>query len=149
MNSIPILGQSAPQPDRFDREYGGVHDRSAVAQGDIHDSEILELEKIFADMRYRYAAKAFDLAEFDREARERCHRLGFAIDIIWKDEVEPVRHSRTGRKVPVIEIVGRTEKAVFDHDRKVHEVTRNILGLPGQEGIIKSDGAVAERPHTH
>ncbi|MEV7674979.1 hypothetical protein [Streptomyces sp. NPDC088752] len=131
-----------PAPDRFDREYGEVGQRSEMAQGDILDSEILQIEAIFGGMLERYSAKSFDVEVFEREAKERCHsQLGLAIDIIWKK----VKDKNTGRFIegaasPKIEIIGRVEKKGFDHDQKVHEVTRNILGLDGPSGVIKNGG---------
>ncbi|MGW7100337.1 hypothetical protein [Streptomyces sp. NPDC054838] len=143
--NIPILGQN--QPDRLDREYGGVHKRSETAQGDVHDTEILELEDLFGRMLYRYSARSFTREEFEREAKERCHKIGFAIDIRWRDELDTVTRKLTGRKRPEIEIVGRVEKAAFDHDQKVHEVTRNVLELDHAPGTIKSGEARGGHPH--
>ncbi|MDQ1041460.1 hypothetical protein QFZ75_007962 [Streptomyces sp. V3I8] len=129
-------------PDHIDREYGEVGQRQELAQGDILDSEILQLERIFHEMQERYGAKSFDVAEFEREAKERCHsQLGLAIGIAWKK----VRSNVTGEIIegvaaPKVEIVGRVDKKTFDHDRKVFEVTHDIAGL-GTQGVIASDGA--------
>jgi len=128
-----------PAADRFDREYGGVHQRQELAQGDILDSEILQLEAIFADMQYRYGAKAFSVDDFEREAKERCHsQLGLAIDIRWKGVADATGRILEGVASPEIEIVGRVDKKTFDHDRKVHEVTHDIADL-GTQGVIKSE----------
>lgn len=138
-----------PAADRFDREYGGVYSRSEISQGDILDSEILQLEAIFKDMLERYSAKAFDLEVFEREAKERVHsQLGLAIDIRWK----PLKDRVTGEIVegaasPFIEIVGRVEKKIFDHDQKVFEVTHDVAEL-GTQGVIKSEEA-ARGGHPH
>jgi hypothetical protein len=147
MSNIPILGQNTPQPDRFDREYGTVHKRSETAQGDVHDSEILQLEAIFADMQYRYGAKAFDVEEFTREAKERCHSLGFAIDVGWKKVVDGTGKVLEGVASPKIEIVGRVEKKGFDHDQKVHEITRDILEIDAPGVIPSSEPVRGGHPH--
>ncbi|MFE6000364.1 hypothetical protein ACFQ6C_26445 [Streptomyces sp. NPDC056454] len=132
---------TGPAPDRLDKEYGGVHSRAEVSKGDVLDSEILQLEALFADMQYRYGAKAFDTAEFEREAKERCHTLGFAVDIRWKRVKDGTGRILDGVGSPEIEIVGRVEKKPMDQDQKVHEVTHDILGIDDAPGIIKSDAA--------
>lgn len=130
-----------PAPDRIDREYGEVGQRSEMAQGDILDSEILQLEAIFAGMQERYGAKAFNVEEFEREAKERCHsQLGLAIDIVWKKVKDGTGRIIEGVGSPLVEIVGRVEKKIFDHDRKVFEITHDVAGLGGPTGVIKSDG---------
>ncbi|THA72467.1 hypothetical protein E6R60_26415 [Streptomyces sp. A0642] len=145
--SVPIIGQSQSQPDRFDREYGGVHLRSETAQGDVLDTEILELEAVLKDMQDRYSAKAFELTSFTREVKERCHTLGFAVDVRWMTVADGTGRILEGVRSPEIEIVGRVEKKAFDHDQKVHEVTHNILDLDEAPGIIKSEGARGGHPH--
>jgi hypothetical protein len=138
---------AAPGPDFLDREYGGVHQRSETAQGDILDSEILQLEALFESMLTRYSAKAFDKEEFEREAKERVHQLGFAITISWKAEYDRFARGLTGRQIPDIQIAGRVAKKAFDHDQKVHEVTRDILEL-GTQGVIASEEpARGDHPH--
>lgn len=128
-----------PAADRFDKEYGGVHQRSELSQGDILDSEILALEQIFKDMQDRYGARSFNVEEFEREAKDRCHdQLGLAIDIRWKALADGTGRVIEGAASPEIEIVGRVAKKIFDHDHKVHEVTRDILDL-GTQGVIASE----------
>ncbi|MEU9405670.1 hypothetical protein AB0E08_08185 [Streptomyces sp. NPDC048281] len=137
-----------PAADRFDKEYGGVHQRSELAQGDILDSEILALEAIFKDMQDRYGTRSFDVEEFEREAKDRCHdQLGLAIDIRWKALADGTGRLIKGAASPEIEIVGRVVKKAFDHDQKVHEVTRDIADL-GTQGIIASSEP-ARGGHSH
>lgn len=143
-----VNGSGKRVPDRIDREYGEVGQRDEMAQGDILDSEILQLEAIFADMQERYGAKSFNVEEFEREAKERVHsQLGLAIDISWKKVVNAFGIVIEGVASPRIEIVGRVDKKVFDHDKKVFEVTHDIAGLGGPTGVIKSDGARGGHPH--
>ncbi len=137
-----------PAADRFDREYGGVHQRQELAQGDILDSEILQLEAIFKDMQDRYSARAFNADEFEREAKERVHaQLGLAVDIRWKAVADATGRIIEGVASPEIEIVGRVEKKAFDHDQKVYEITHDVAEL-GTGGVIKSDDA-ARGGHPH
>lgn len=136
MSNVPILGQNGP--DRFDREYGTVHNRDETARGDIQDSEILQLEQITTKLMDRYKTRSFTLDEFEREAKDRFHDAGFAIEVAWH------KFAANGKQVdgglaPDITIVGRVEKTAFDHDQKVHEVTRNILDLDQPTGVIKSE----------
>jgi hypothetical protein len=144
-----VQSPAAPGPDFLDREYGGVHKRQETAQGDILDSEILQLEAIFEDMLYRYSAKAFDIDVFEREAKERVHnQLGLAITVSWK----PVMDTATGRIIegklsPKIEIAGRVEKKAFDHDQKVFEVTHDVADI-GTQGVIAS-GEATRGGHPH
>ncbi|MFJ4902804.1 hypothetical protein [Streptomyces sp. NPDC088727] len=138
-----VQSAAAPTRDYIDREYGEVGQRSEMAQGDILDSEILQLEAIFAGMQDRYGIKAFNVEEFEREAKERCHsELGLAITIAWKKVVDGTGRVIEGVASPKIEIVGRVDKKIFDHDKKVFEVTHDVAGLGGPTGVIKSDGTL-------
>ncbi|MFE0490151.1 hypothetical protein [Streptomyces griseoaurantiacus] len=145
---VQSSGTFGPAADRFDKEYGGVYQRSEMSQGDILDSEILQLEAIFKDMQERYRYRAFNVEEFEHEAKERCHsQLGLAIAISWKKMVDNTGQEIVGAASPRIEIVGRVDKKAMDHDRKVHEVTRDILDL-GTQGVLKSED-VARGGHPH
>lgn len=147
----PGLRSSGPSADRFDREYGGVHQRQEMAQGDILDSEILQLEALFKDMQDRYRDRSFNIVEFEREAKDRCHdQLGLAIDIRWKALADGAGRIIEGAASPQVEIVGRVEKKdrkAFDHDKKVFEVTHDIAEL-GTQGVIASEDA-ARGGHPH
>lgn len=146
MSRIPILGQNSPQPDRFDREYGGAHNREEVANGDIHDSEILALQGVVQALSAKYQMRAFSVTEFEKEAKDRCYDLGFIVDVTWHPFL--ANGVPSDGLAPDITVVGRVEKTVFDHDRKVHEVTNNLLGIPGEGGVIKADGRTIERSRT-
>lgn len=145
MSNIPILGQGNGQPsDRFTREYGDVHARTETSRGDLLDSEVLQLESILNTLMTKYETRSFTLPEFEQEAKDRFFDAGFAIDVIWHE------FTANGKKVdgglaPSITIVGRVEKEEFDHDRKVHEVTRNILELDEPEGVITADGSIHDK----
>lgn len=147
MGNIPILGQTTPAPDRFDKKFGAVHNRDGVARGDIHDSEIAEIGQLLEFFGQR-AGQRRDYDAFQREIEERFHTIGWAVDVSWNE------FALDGAKIegalsPMIEIVGRVDRTTFDHDQKVHEVTRDILDLK-EGGIIKSDLPIgAPEAHKH
>lgn len=148
MSSIPILGQGPGQPDRFDREYGGVYRRDETAKGDLQDSELLQIETVLGTLKERYAHRSCTTDEYEQEAKERFFELGFAVDVLW------YTFAKNGRKVdggllPEITIVGRVEKNEFDHDQKVQEITRNVLELDQPSGLIKSEAEGPLRGHQH
>ncbi|GAA1979018.1 hypothetical protein [Kitasatospora viridis] len=150
--AIPILGHNSqnatPGPDRFDREYGGVHNRDGLARGDILDSEIEEIGKVFEWLEKR-AGQRRDIDSFQREVKDQFHKIGFAVDVQWYTFAID-GHEVEGAVMPSIEIIGRVDKTVFDHDKKVHEVTNNFLELRGQDkGVVKSDWASATTPDGH
>lgn len=147
MSNIPILGQNTPQPDRFDREFGGAHNRAELAQGDIHDSEIAALDEVLKFMSAKYQMRAFNLTEFEKEVKDRCYDLGFVVEVAWHPFLK--NGVPTDGLAPSVTVVGRATKTVFDHDQKVHEITHNFLGIPGEGGVIKSDGGVREGSHKH
>lgn len=137
-SNIPILGQNQPAPDRFDKEYGGVHHREETARGDLLDSEILAIEKAYEALGKKNGQRR-DIAAFEREIKDRFFDIGFAVDVAWYEfAVDGVKQE--GCYMPEISIVGRVDKTAFDHDQKVAEVTRNVLELPGEGGVIKSGG---------
>ncbi len=136
--NIPILGQTKAAPDRIERKYGDVHDRSGLAQGDILDSEIAEIGELL-DFFSKRAGQRRDYDAFQREIEDRFHKIGFAVDVSWAEfALDGVRIE--GALSPLIEVCGRVDRADFDHDRKVHEITHNLLDLKdGQEGVLKAD----------
>lgn len=149
--NVPIIGQSQPQQDRFDRKYGGVHDRAGLARGDIQDSEILELEHLL-DFFSQRSGQRRDYDAFQREIEDRFHAIGWAVDVIWAEyAIDGVKQE--GYQ-PLIEVVGRVDRTPFDHDRKVHEITRNLLELPNQEKgeVLKANRGTFEnhaKGHKH
>lgn len=146
--NVPILGQNTPKPDRFEREYGAVHNRDGVARGDIQDSEYLEIEAVWKALKKRVGQhRNYDA--FDREIKDRFFKIGWAVDVIWAEyAIDGVKQD--GYQ-PKIEIVGRVQKTTFDHDQKVHEITSNLLELPGQEKgqVLKANKADFEAPKGH
>ncbi|MFE4863287.1 hypothetical protein, partial [Streptomyces sp. NPDC056670] len=77
------------------------------------------------------------------EAKERVHKeLGIAITISWKKVVDAFGIVIDGVASPRVEMVGRVDKKIFDHDQKVFEVTHDVAGIGGPTGIINSDGSL-------
>jgi hypothetical protein len=112
---------------------------NTAAYPDIADSEILGIERVLATLNREAADKSHNFEAFEREIRERFQDIGFVVTVSW---YEFGRQGQVGAvpnaAMPEITIVDRCERKPFDHDRQVHEVTNNILGLPGQEGVIRT-----------
>jgi hypothetical protein len=113
---------------------------------DILDSEMNEILKVLEELRQRGSAKKHNYLDFEREIKGRFAEIGFEVDISWYEyamgaQAGPV----AGSAMPEVTITGRTERKEFDRDQMVHEVTHNLLGLPGQEGVIKTDPATLKR----
>lgn len=115
-----------------------------TAAPDIADSEILEIEKVLTTLNQRARDKQRNFADFEREIRERFEDIGFVVTVSWYEfGREGQVGAVPGAAMPEVTISGRCERKPFDHDRQVHEVTHNILGLPGQEGVIKTNTGAA------
>lgn len=106
---------------------------------EVHDSEVLEIEKVLGILNTRAATKQHNYTDFEREIRERFHEIGFEVSVSWYEfGRQGTPGAIAGAAMPEITITGRCERE-FDPDRQVHEVTSNILELPGQEGVIKTN----------
>jgi hypothetical protein len=93
---------------------------------EINDSEMLKLEKVINWAKGQQASRR-DIDQFTRDIRERINNVGFEAEVkVYDTEQEGVYAFD-------IEINGRVGGSVFDPDRQVHEVTNNLLALPGQE----------------
>lgn len=99
---------------------------------EIHDSEILKVEKVMKKLKER-ALTPRNYQHWENEAIERFWDIGFRVDIKWwETDVD-------GMLMPEIEIRERVEKP-FDPDQQVHEVVNNVVGLPDAEtGFIKTN----------
>lgn len=109
---------------------------------DVYDHELADISTVYAILKQRYEQKLCNYLTLEREARERFGEIGFEVVINWYSYGERV----TGLAIPEsaspeIIISGRIDRShVFDHDRQVHEVTHNLLGLPEEDaGVIKTD----------
>lgn len=127
---IPILGQSRPQPQ-------GPNAPGLTVACEVYDTEIIEIEKVLGALSERATRGRLNFDAFDREIKDRFHKIGFLVDVAWyhTDVAET--------KIPEIVIKDRTEARDFDYDRQVHEVTNDVLEL-GDKGVIKSDPKALE-----
>lgn len=106
---------------------------------ELYDSDILVIEKIWDKLRERHQQQRRNYPAFEQEVRERFAEAGFLIHVNWFGY--EIGGERQEGAMPEITVTGRTEKQEFDHDKQVHEVTGNILELPGQEAgeVIRTD----------
>lgn len=99
---------------------------------DLYDSEILAIEKLTVALNQEIAGRRFDLEDTSQRIQGEYEALGFVVDVKWFTTTD---HGF----VPQVEIRGRISNEEFDHDRMVHEVTSNILGIDTDGGgVIKS-----------
>lgn len=99
---------------------------------ELNDHEILKLEKI-SKWAESQAGSRRDIDQFTKDIRERINHIGL------EAEVKVMETDQEGVYAFEVEINGRVGGSVFDPDRQVHEVTSNLLDLPGQDkGFIKS-----------
>lgn len=112
---------------------------------ELYDSDILVIEKIWDALRERYQSLRRNYLAFENEARERFAAAGFLVSVSWFGYA--VGGQPQEGAMPEITVTGRCEPHEFDHDKMVHEVTRNILELPGQTAgeTIKADDSDAFR----
>jgi hypothetical protein len=108
---------------------------------ELYDHEVDEAFGVLARLQDRAAAKSHNYTDFEREIRERFAEIGFVVHVNWHG-YSVGGQVQAGSAMPEVTITGRTDpKFAFDPDRQVHEVTANILEIPGQEGVIKTDPA--------
>lgn len=107
---------------------------------DIYDSEIDKIIAVQHTLQQRAGDKMRNYGDFEREIRERFEDIGFTVDVNWfsyalNGEVQAMS------AMPEVTIIGRCDpKFAFDPDQMVHEVTSNVLGLPGDQGVIDTSG---------
>jgi hypothetical protein len=105
---------------------------------DVYDHEVDDLMRVQARLTEKARYRRVNYNDFDREIREAFAEIGFTVQVNWH------RFSVGGQEqegaMPEVTVTGRTAPHVFDKDRQVHEVTRNVLGLPEEDaGVIKAD----------
>lgn len=107
---------------------------------ELYDSEVDAIQRVWDTLRDRHQKSLKNFDQVEREIVSRFADAGFVVHVNWfKYAIDGVEQD--GAAMPEITIVGRCDpKQEFDHDKQVAEVTRNILGIPGQEGVIKTDG---------
>ena len=106
---------------------------------DLLDSEVDRIQKVWDQLRDRHQKSFKNYDAVEREIVGRFADAGFVVHVSWfKYSLDGV--PQEGAALPEVTVVGRCDpKHEFDHDKQVHQVTSNILGLPGQEGVIKTD----------
>jgi len=111
---------------------------------DLYDHEVIDILKVQEALRERAASGRLNYNAFEREIRDRFARIGFMVDVNWyrfgHERPDGTVEEADGAAMPEITVTGRADAVfAFDPDRQVHEATRNILDLPGQTGVIKTD----------
>lgn len=106
---------------------------------ELYDHEVDAIQRVWDALRDRHQKATRNYDDVEREITGRFADAGFVVHVNWyRYEVDGVMIE--GAAMPEVTVVGRCDpKHEFDHDRQVHEVTANILGIPGQEGVIRTD----------
>ncbi|MGH7869864.1 MAG: hypothetical protein ACREP9_20080 [Candidatus Dormibacteraceae bacterium] len=121
--SVPLLGQpKLPEPEPID----------------LYDHEVLAITEIVNTLTGRHSKMSRNYRAVEAEIHDRFNDAGFLVYVNWYfwmlDE-----QTQEGC-LPQVTVIGRIDKKhEFDHDRQVHEVVNNILGIPGADGVIKTD----------
>jgi hypothetical protein len=99
----------------------------------LNDSDIIKLEKGPVAWANARVGSRRDVDQFTKDLAEQINKCGFTCEVKVFDTNQEETYGFE------IEINGRTAGSVFDPDKQVHEVTHNLLELPGeQEGFVKS-----------
>lgn len=109
-----------------------------LSPGELHDSDILELEKVYRWM-VDQQHKRRDLENFRKEVIGRFQEKGFVVNVLTfeTDQAEVYTFE--------VEVLRKIDKKTFDYDKQVHEVVNNLLDLPDQAGgWIKADAGMRE-----
>jgi hypothetical protein len=112
---------------------------------ELYDHDVDQIQKVWDTLRDRHQKATRNYDAVEREIVSRFAEAGFVVQVSW------FRYSldgvvQEGAAMPEVSVVGRCDPGhEFDHDRQVREVTANVLGLPGQEGVIKTDDGQAFR----
>jgi len=105
---------------------------------DLYDHEVEEILQLQLKLNDKARYGRHNYTDFEREIRESFAEIGFTVEVSWYGF--SVGGQPQDGAMPEVTVTGRTDaKHVFDKDRQVHEVTHNVLGIPGEEGVIKAD----------
>lgn len=119
---------------------------------EVHDSEIVQIEGVLERLNLIVRDhKRVSYDAFQREIIERFQDIGFIAKVAWWTGGTEDGAAIPGLLLPEITLTDRIEAHEFDHDRKVHEVTHDLLGL-GEGGVIATDPATLRPPedgHRH
>jgi hypothetical protein len=105
---------------------------------ELYDHEVDRIQQVWDRLRDRHQKAFRNYDAVEREITGRFADAGFVVTVSWFSyALDGI--PQAGAAMPEVTIVGRCEPHQFDHDQQVAEVTRNVLGIPGQEGVIKTD----------
>lgn len=95
---------------------------------ELYDSDIAKIGEVIAALNER-KQRSVNLDAFRREAIERFQEAGFSVDVKCYDT------NVTGVYAFDMDITGRCEPVLFDHERQRHEVVNDVLGIdPSSKG---------------
>jgi len=111
---------------------------------DVYDHEVDELMKVQARLTDRARHRRHNFLDFQREIEQAFAEVGFTVHVNWHKFA--IDGQEQDGAMPEVTVTGRTDPGfIFDKDRQVHEVTSNILDLPGETGVIKTDRETVRR----
>lgn len=111
---------------------------------DVYDHEVEAMLGLLADLRELASSRRHNYGDFERMIRDRFASIGFTVDVSWY-EFEVDGQPQEGA-MPEVTVTGRTDaRFQFDPDRQVHEAVSNVLGLPGEEGWIRTSPGPVRR----
>jgi len=117
---------------------------------ELYDHEVDAIQKVWDTLRDRHQKSFKNYDAVEREIVSRFAEAGFIAHVSWfKYSLDGV--PQDGAAMPEVTIVGRCDPGhEFDRDQQVHEVTSNLLEIPGQEGVIRTDqGGTFRAGHDH
>jgi hypothetical protein len=124
-------------------------DMTLTANLDIHDSEIIQIEKGPLAWARTKQFSRMELEDFRRTMVEKFQDIGFGVNVKCYDTDVP--------DVYAFDIeINRRLRGNFDPDQQVHEVVNNLAEIPEDEGKgwIKADEGMraaeqAAKEHKH
>lgn len=109
---------------------------------ELYDSDIANIDKV-VEVLARKQGHETNLEGFRQECIDTFGKIGLKVDVLVYTT------DQAGLFWFEVQIQGRTEEHEFDHDRQRHEAVSNYLGIPGEGGVIKTDGIVDLSKHAH
>lgn len=111
---------------------------------DLYDAEVDKIIGLTHSLNALAQDKRLNYAAFERRARDQFAEIGLTVNVNWYrfgyERPDGTAVEEEGAAMPEITITGRTDPGfTFDPDRQVHEAVHNVLGLPGEDGWIKTD----------
>jgi hypothetical protein len=118
---------------------------------ELYDSDIAKIAAGPVHYAQQRSGQSLEIDRFVRDLQEQFFECGFGVQVqVWTTEQE-------GVYAFMVEIQKRLGPT-WDPDQMVHEVTHNLLDLPGeQEGFLDTNEGMAElarkqrehKPHQH